>query len=494
MSNFVINESDIFKYVVAEQENLEIASTVTNGRKLLQRIPINIFEDEYFALYECLKNLSMYDRAFSYDSIQQVLYNNKDFILSSDKMTILEDISDETERFESIVQIVLTEYNDLCELDTPDFTFSGNMELYIKSWADFKYEELIFNVKQILDNGVKYGTKTYKGREDADYIYKRTISIVNAIVEADANLLAESIDTSYQTPEQIEEIHNKNEATQETIGYIGVESIDNEMLGIRKGELITIQAGSGVGKTRFATSIASNILSNNKNVLVISLEQKPSRVFAMYQAREILNSRNISTISDKDIIRESYPIQYETIVREARENIVSNQRLGRLRIEGRYIKAKDILMELDTIWEDFKFDAVVIDYFGLLGIEKDRYNELTEAINLLKSICKSFKGEGFALIIPNQLSTTAEKDLINEKFEEAGIGGSESAYLFRGSDVVLTLHSTEEMQEDEEMLIFISKMRLGTKIPKVKVKTKLGQCLFTEIDESDDDEDNPFQQ
>lgn len=492
MANFVINETDIFKYVVSEHEDMEIRESIVNGRKLLQRIPLNIFKDEYHILYDCLRALLDFDRAFSYDSVQQVMLNNMDSILSNPNIDLYSDTQDNVERTDNIVITVLSEYSDLCELELPENTFKGNLELYVENWANFKYEELNFETTQIMNNGIKVGTKTFKGRKDADYHYRRVISIINGIVDADSNLLAENIDTSYQTAEEIEEIHNRNEIQQENLGYTGFPTLDNEMLGLFKGEMVTIQGGSGSGKSRVTTHLAKNILNNGKNVLFISLEQKANRIFSMFHARHILEKYNISTITDKDLIRQSYPNNYESVVQEAREDLVETPEYGRLRIEGRYLKANEVLMFLETIWEDFRFDAVVVDYFGLLGTEKNRYEEFTDCINMMKSACKSFKGVGFHLIVPNQLSREAEKELLNGKKEEAGIGGSESAYLFRGSDVVMTINRPKDMEEDNQMELIISKMRLGSPISEIKLLTDFGHCLFTEVEIDDSDEDNPF--
>lgn len=490
---FVIDDEDIFKYVVSEHPELSEQESFNNGRKLLQRIPINIFKDEYNILYDCLRSLSDYNRAFSYDSVQQVTMNNKYEILDDNKITIGEDIDDETERFDLILQSVLTVYGDLCEEEVPDLTFAGNLELYVDNWANFKFEELLFEVDQINKNGFKIGRNTLRGRKDADYHYKQVTSIINSIVDADANLLAESVDTSIQSAEEIEEIHNRNEIQQENLGVTGIEAIDSEMIGMFKGEMIVIQGGSGSGKSRLATALGKQILNNGKNVLFISLEQKANRIFSMFHSRHILEVQGVNRITDKDLIRQSYSPLDEHIVKSAREDLVENQNIGRLRIEGKYVKAKDIMMELETIWEDFKFDAVVLDYFGLLGTEKDRYNELTDAINLLKSACKSFKGEGFSLIVPNQLSREAEKELLSGKKEEAGIGGSESAYLFRGADIVITINRPKDLTDDNQMELIISKMRLGTAIQPIKVITDFGHCIFTQVpSEDEEDDDNPF--
>ena len=483
MAEFVINEVDIFKYVVSENENNTVSDALANAKKLISRISLNIFEDEYFIMYEMLRAITSYDMAFSSDALYQVLLNNRGMILESSKVTISEDVKDPTERFDQIATIVMAEYSDLAEEDLEEHTFNGNMELYVKSWAEVRFEEILYTVQLIRTEGHKVGRDFLRGTTDANYYYQRSWEVVKGLLEGDANLLAEIIDTSIQTPDEIADIHDRNETIQEPLCMTGIETLDKEMTGVYKGEMYTIQAGSGVGKSRFAAgAFAKNAVNNGKNVLFISLEQKSSRVFDMFHARHIFDTTGKRTISDREIIRSAYSPMEEAVVKEASIDLIENQKLGRLRIEGRQLKAVDVPMFLDQVWEEFQFDMVVLDYIGLLTIEKERYVELTNCINWLKDACKFFKGQGFALVVPNQLSNEANKDLVSGRTELASLGGSESAYIFRGSDVVLTLFADDEMKKDKELDIHIPKMRLGELTGKIRVHSEFGICSFTDIE------------
>lgn len=489
MAEFVISEVDIFKYVVSENEENTIAGAVSNAKTLINRLPLNIFKDEYFVIYEMLRAVTEYDMAFSSDAFYQVLLNSKDVVVNNPKVTLLNDISNPDDRFEQIVALVMMEYSDLSEQELPEYTFKGNIKLYLDSWAQERMQEIVYTMQTIMSEGYQLGRDLLKGTADANYYYMRSWTVVKGLLEGDANLLSEVVDTSSQSPDDIKDQHERNETTQEPLGFTNIDSLDKEMTGLYKGEMYTIQAGSGVGKTRVATSFAKNILNNGKNVLYISLEQKSSRIFAMFQSRHILDTTGKTGITDKDIVRGSYSALDEAVVDESRIDLVENEKLGRLRIEGLYLKAVDVPMYLDQVWEEFEFDVLILDYLGLLAIEKDRYNELTDCINWLKNACKSFKDKGFSLIVPNQLSRDAEKELMRGNDDIAAIGGSESAYVFRASDVVLNLHQDKELKNDNEMMIYVPKLRLGEQIDKVKIHADFGHCYFNEIEQDEEDEE-----
>lgn len=492
MAEFVINEVDIFKYAVSENVENTVGGSVSNAKYLINRIPLNIFTDEYFVMYEMLRAITAYDMAFSSDAFYQVVLNHKDVILNSDKVTLSEDVKNEDDRFEQIVTLVMAEYNELSDQELPEFAFKGNIELYLKSWSDERMEQIIYTMQVIATEGMKIGRETFKGTEQANYYYMRSWGVIKGILEGDSNLLSEMVDTSKQSPDEIKTQHDRNETSQEPLGFTNIGTLDKEMTGIYKGEMYTIQAGSGAGKSRMAVNMAKSVLNNGKNVLFISLEQKASRIFSLFQARHILDTTGNRSITDKNIIRGDYSAMDEGLIDESRIDLVENEKLGRIRIEGRYLKAIDVPMFLEEIWEDFKFDAVVLDYVGLLAIEKDRYNEITDCVNWLKNACKSFKDEGFALIIPNQLGKESEKELMRGNDDLAGIGGSESMYVFRASDVVLTLFADKDMKKDNEMDIFISKMRLGEAIDSIRVRADLGHCYFSDIERSAEESEEFF--
>lgn len=488
--SFVITEPDLFKYIISENEEIGNAGSLENSRKFISRIPLNIFENEYFIIYEMARVLVDMKAPITNGILHQVILNHRDIIVSSPKVDLFLDIPDEGLRFENIVRQTMIEYNDLVDAEVDILEYLPNMELYLSAWAEMKTKELLHISLIITEEGYKVGNKTLKGHEDADYYYQRVMANIKAIINGNDDLLSDNIDTDTQSAEEVQEQNDQSEEAQEQLGFTGLPTLDKQMGGLCKGEMITIMAGSGVGKSRTAMFISKNIINNGHKTLVISLEQKSNRIFGMFQARHVLDMTGRKDITDKAIIRNTLAPEDRAVAQEALIDVVDNPNIGGLHIEGRNLKAVDVPLLLEQIWEDFQFDAVVIDYLGLLEIESDRYTEITDCVNWLKSACKSFKGQGFFLVIPHQLSNEATKELMSGRSDLASVGGSESAYVYRGSDVVLMLNRDAELMRDKKMEIFVPKIRLGENIEKITVSENLGQCKLEEI--ASDEETSEF--
>jgi len=67
-----------------------------------------------------------------------------------------------------------------------------------------------------------------------------------------------------------------NEETREACDY-PYQGINDKTLGIRKGEIVTITAGSGVGKSQFCRELAYHLLLQEKTVGYIALEENNKR-------------------------------------------------------------------------------------------------------------------------------------------------------------------------------------------------------------------------
>lgn len=516
----ILTEQDLFKYTIVNHEDIAVADVETaNGidtslieydvtsirgdsvderveavrfnlrgakfgaKKLISRIPINIFNDSFYILYNAITETSKYNIALTYDNYHQILNSQKRELLqdSNIKLFAHENLT-EKERADKIIDYCLEEYDELYDLDLDDSQYlDANMEYYLKNWCREKMLEITFNMSEILGDGYEVGRKMLQGIQDADNYYKESHMIIESLLDGDNNAISESINTQTDTAEEIEE-KGSNESESEIVSFTGIASID-ETNKFRKGEIAVIQAGTGVGKTKFANNMAYNSLSLGKNVLYLSLEQKSTRIFPMIQARHILETGNdIPNLSDKEIIFREYDAHNESIVSEALSDIVSNQAIGRLKIDSKNIRALDMKQYLNSVWDSgFHFDVIVIDYFGLLECE-NRYNDLSFAINVLKSECKSFKGRGFLAIIPNQLDKQSEKDLAEGKLEGmTKTAGSETQFASRGADYVFTLEQNEYLRRVSKMRLHIGKVRLGNFLKSSLIMdVDLGRVKFTE--------------
>lgn len=488
---FVLTESDIFKYaVLGEDGDRDVVKG--NARKLLTRVPINIFENEYYILYKAIEQTNRYNIPLSYDNLHQMLVSNIDELIEDSSITMLSD-GDYTpaERADRVIDACLMEFDLLSEAEViTQEDMLANIEYYIDTWGKKKIREITMNQLEILDEGKQVGRKFYRGVMDSKLYSDNAFTVIRTLMDADAGALSENINTAVDSTEEIREKMDEGDGT-ESVSKTGIEDLDLHY-DFSRGEIITVQAGTGVGKTRFSTNMCYHSLQMGKNVLYISLEQKSGRIYAMFKARHILEKfGDYPDLDDKSIIRKTYNFEREPLLDEATDDFRTNPNLGRLLIEGRSVDADELYSFMVKVWEDgFHFDVIALDYIGLLETKGGgRYEKLTEAINMLKSECKSFKGRGFLAIIPNQLTPDMEKELEANNYEIGSkTGGSETQYISRASDYIFTLWQSDIMRQMNEMGITVDKVRLG-EIYKKKVKTvvDLGKIMFMDADEEEEE-------
>lgn len=163
-------------------------------------------------------------------------------------------------------------------------------------------------------------------------------------------------------------IENK---TDEKISF-GIKFLDEMIGGLYKGELTTIAAKSGVGKTALALQILRSCLKQNKKVLLISREMSDVQMLI----RNIVSLTGIDskTIKNKIFTDE----QLEQIIKAIgvltdNNNLFINDNIDRIsRIKKRIRQVKP--------------DVVIIDYLQLLTVEKSEGSREREVATLSREI------------------------------------------------------------------------------------------------------------
>src|SRR5699024_3474050 len=230
-----------------------------------------------------------------------------------------------------------------------------------------------------------------------------------------------------------------------------------------------------------------------KNVLILSLEQKSSRIFPMFIVKHYTRvGEQSERITDKDIIRGTLDEHQKMFKEVVLDDLVTNEEIGRIKVEWVNCHGDSGRGYLYNVrYDGFHFDVVMLDYIGMLDTSgRERYELLTEVVNQLNAECKTFKGKGFLGILPNQLTNKAEEALLKGDYDKSGTGGSESAYIRRGADYVYTINQTEDMKLENKMQCIVEKVRLGDPmVSTLEVLAYQGQCLYLSDDIEEDDEE-----
>lgn len=160
----------------------------------------------------------------------------------------------------------------------------------------------------------------------------------------------------------------------------GVKFLDDVIGGLFKGELTTIAARSGVGKTALALQIMLNCMEQGKRVLFISREMSNLQVFM----RNITKKTGINTkdMKNKEISEESWKRIIGVMEEFSSKNLIHiNDRIS-------------TISELKRRVRQLKVDLVIVDYIQLMTPEASMQNREREVATLsreLKNITLDFE-------------------------------------------------------------------------------------------------------
>ena len=488
--SYVKTAYDLFKTIMGDNPDHEIDEVLDNTRYLVNRVPVNIFQDEYAIIYQSAKWCVKNNMPLTRDVLQQLMLNSRDELLESKKIVLGQDANNDEERFVEMVNLTLSEYDSMASEEFESRHLQGETNLYLQTWAQEEMQRLIYDLNIIYTEGLRVGTKTYQGAEGVNNYYKRKYELIDSIVNERKDYLADDINNAQISGLEIKDKISVEETDTEYISKFGITSIDNQIIGAKTGEMIVVQGGSGVGKTRYAVgTLGYNALKMGKNVLHISLEQKPQRIYPMYQARHLLEQLGTRVgLTSGDLIKNTYDASLEGVVQESYIDLADNPEMGNLYVVGRKLDAVDIEDYLNSIYDEFQFDVVILDHFTLLGTKSSasKYVEMSDAANTLTTACKYFRGRGFLAVVLNQISSDVEGKFLKGDTREAKIAGSSSQDLLRGSDITLTLYEDENMKEDASMKLLLNKLRDSGYIPDVLMDVDKGRCYFAEKEPEDE--------
>lgn len=159
----------------------------------------------------------------------------------------------------------------------------------------------------------------------------------------------------------------------------GVKFLDDVIGGLFNGELTTIAARSGVGKTALALQIMLNCMEQKKKVLFVSREMTSQQVFM----RNLTKRTGISTknMKNKDLDEDSWKSIIKVMGDFSQRNLI-------------YINDKiSTISELRKRIRVLNPDLVIVDYVQLMSVESSLQNREREVATLsreLKNITLDF--------------------------------------------------------------------------------------------------------
>ena len=269
------------------------------------------------------------------------------------------------------------------------------------------------------------------------------------IIEYSSNELEKLIDDrsiKMPTPIKLEAEPLLNEIEEKLVAKKSGEKVDfvlpfkamNNVIKFEKGEIITVAARPGMGKTSFAITLCDAIAKQEKNVVFISLEmtrrELSKRLLSMESNIPIMALRNMTFgehLEDNvfDGIKKLY--QNNLIVDDER-----GQTIQKIRSKLRILKRKQ------------KLDFVCIDYLTLIKTV-ERYRDLRLQIGGIMKTLKEMAGEfECPIMVLCQLSRKADEN-VNQLPKRSHL--KESGNIEEDSDYVFAIYrqSTSEFKNDK---------------------------------------------
>ena len=436
LTNFIPKESTPISREAPMNLGAEQAllGAIISNNLALEKVE-NFLEPEHFSskinglIFKTLKKLISNDQVADLNTLKIFLENDDDFI-DNGGMSYLLKISEN-----SISIINSKQYGELIyDLFIRRKLINLGTNLINESYENFEEQdsnEIIENIESNLFNLTNEG-ETQKGPKQFDNILEDTI-------------------------EYAEKAFKKSE---DVVGLkTGLNDFDRKIGGLHKSDLIIVAGRPSMGKTAFATNIASNICNNKKstkktNVLFFSLEmsseQLATRILSEISkiSSEGIRTGNLSKNEFEKLIKSSENLKDLSLFIDDSPALT----ISSIRTRSRRLKRKQGL------------DLIIIDYLQLLSGESrnlndNRVKEISDITRGLKAIAKELN---IPIVALSQLSRKVE-DREEKRPQLADL--RESGSIEQDADLVVFLYReeyylarTEPPEGTEKHIMWTSKM------------------------------------
>ena len=306
-----------------------------------------------------------------------------------------------------------------------------------------QYGELIYDLylrRELIDVGTELVNKSY-----SDFQEENSNSIIEKVELDLFNLTNDGekqkgpkifTDVLSDTLDYAEKAFKKSSDV--AVLKTALSDLDKKIGGLHKSDLIIIAGRPSMGKTAFATNIASNIcmdklnLKKKNNVLFFSLEMSSEQLATRLLSEmskipsEKIRTGSISKMDFENLLKSSEKIKNLSLFIDDSPALT----LSAIRSRSRRLKRKDGL------------DLIIIDYLQLISSESrnlndNRVKEISEITRGLKAIAKEFNIPVIAL---SQLSRKVE-DREEKRPQLADL--RESGSIEQDADLVVFLYREE---------------------------------------------------
>ncbi len=203
-------------------------------------------------------------------------------------------------------------------------------------------------------------------------------------------------------------------------------------------------AGTGVGKSLFMCHMASNCLSQGKNVLYITLEMAEERIAERIDA----NMMNVNIKDLMDLPKQLFEDKIQKITKKTTGKLIIKEYPTASAHSGHF---RGLIKEL-AIKKSFKPDIIFIDYLNICASSRFKGGINVNSYAIIKSIAEELRGLAVETNVPIMSATQTTRS----GFSNTDVGledTSESFGLPATADLMFALISTEELEELNQICV-----------------------------------------
>lgn len=210
--------------------------------------------------------------------------------------------------------------------------------------------------------------------------------------------------------------------------------IDGILGGLQRGEMHTLAARPGVGKSAMAINLAAAVAEQGYRVAFYSLEM----------SRKSLFDRGMAWAANVNV--QSLRLGKTTRWTEAEEGFAKLAGYPIYINDDRAITTAQIRAQCRRLYKRDGLDLLIVDYLGLLRDRPEhgeqRHTQIGRMCKALRGMLKDFDG---ALLLLHQLNRASEQERRKPRLSDL----RESGDVEQDSDVVMFLHPGEKIERPE---------------------------------------------
>jgi len=496
LENTVITENEIFASIIApdDLDNETAKEVMGNINSLFGSLSQNIFTNEYFAIFQAIKDAKRFNVILNSKHFNQIMISNIEKLLKSPNVIVTDFASDENDLQmvkEEFIELCCTRYEELQQMTVESNRFKYNLYLYLQEWASEQFRDLYAKAFKITTEGLQIGKTFLQGPKDSYEYYNKKAAEILRTSEFEEQKIPTITISKEGYADYLE--RQKDPMRLEKISYTGMEFIDERLGGFLRNEVVVTLGPPGGGKTRLNVNIAYNALVNGHSGLYFALESKLERTEALFIAKHLANKFGILDVDADAVFGKTYESDRADAVQAATYDLYHNEEYGKLKLIPSPLYDDEIEGILDAIWDNrdgdgFEFDWICIDHTSL--VQSRKYINITDTLtNLmpkLETMAQSYRGKGLLILLPHQLTKEAIKGLLKNS-NETIVGAADSTAVMKSAHTAITIFTDDDLKAKDMARIYCTKSRNSAGFPPRNVLAMLGVCEFADL-EVDEDE------